>query len=128
MRRQAGCVCRSSAVVSSSVGGRTHLRDFSYGMNCAICHATDLSKFLAPTKTLLYMEASFGPNDYSGEVGPSFASSSLALRHGAKGHLVFADLRVEKLGKKPYSEIEKTKRFWLPTDDLSGPAGGWNLR
>ena len=98
-------------------------RDYTYAMNCAICHATDLSGFLEPTKTVLYMEGNLGPNDYSGQVGPAIVSQALALRHNNRGHLVMADLRVEKMDKKEYDKVSKTRRFWFPTDDTSGPGG-----
>ncbi len=106
-------------------------RDYSYAMNCGICHATDLSTFLEPTKTLLYMEGNLATNDYSGEVGPTFVSRSLAFRHGNRGHLIMADLHLAKMDKKEYDTIQGTKRFWFPTDDTSGPGGmnfGNNLR
>ncbi|MBI4659183.1 MAG: type II secretion system protein [Verrucomicrobia bacterium] len=102
---------------------RTAPRDYSYAMNCGICHATDLSNFLEPAKTLLFMEGNLGPNDYTGQVGPALVSRSLAMRHGNRGHLVLADLRVEKMDKRAYDQIEKTKRFWFPTEDTRGPGG-----
>jgi prepilin-type N-terminal cleavage/methylation domain-containing protein len=98
-------------------------RDFSYPMNCGICHATDLANFLEPTKTMMFMEANLATNDYSGMVGPLFDVRSIALRHGNRGHAVMADNHIEKLDKKKYDVAAKTKRFWFPTDDTSGPGG-----
>jgi prepilin-type N-terminal cleavage/methylation domain-containing protein len=48
----------------SSAGFRTvsRKRDFSYPMNCGICHATDLSKFIDPTKTMIFLEANLATN------------------------------------------------------------------
>ena len=108
---------------SGGFGSVNRPRDFSYAMNCGICHATDLSAFLEPTKTLLYMEASLATNDYSGMVGPSFEVRSLAVRHGDRGHTIMADLHIIKMSKKEYDTVDKTKRFWFPTDDTSGPGG-----
>jgi len=102
---------------------RLGARDYSYAMNCGICHATDLSRFLEPSKTLLYMEGNLATNDYTGQVGPAMVSQSLAFRHNNRGHLVMADLRIETMGKKQYDAVAKTKRFWFPTDDTSGPGG-----
>src|SRR4030095_12227907 len=48
-------------------GGRTQARDYSYSMNCAICHPTDLANFREPAKTLLLLEAELAPNDYTGQ-------------------------------------------------------------
>ena len=107
----------------SGFAARTGRRDFSYAMNCGICHATDLANFLEPTKTLLFMEANLATNDYSGQVGPSFVSHALAFRHGTSGNLIMADIHVEKMKKHIYDRAEKTKRFWFPTDDTRGPGG-----
>lgn len=114
----------------SSFASRNAPRDYSYAMNCGICHTTDLSAFFEPSKTLLYMEGNLGPNDYTGQVGPSLVSQSLAFRHGERGHMVFADLRMEKLNQKSFDLLAKTKRFWFPTDDTRGPGGNLagNLR
>ena len=98
-------------------------RDFSYPMNCGICHATDMANFLAPTKTMAFMEASLATNDYTGIVGPSVDVRSLAVRHGNRGNLVMADNHIEKMDKKKYDEVDKTKLFWFPTSDTSGPGG-----
>jgi len=116
-----------------SMGGfrdRTAPRDYSYAMNCGLCHETKIASFLAPSKTLLYMEANLGPTDYSGQVGPSagpsFAVSSLALRHNRRGHLILTDLHVENLLKPDFDRVAKTKRFWLPTDArLGAPQDGF---
>jgi prepilin-type N-terminal cleavage/methylation domain-containing protein len=104
-------------------GSVSRARDFSFAMNCGICHATDLSKFLEPTKTMVYMEANMATNDYSGQVGPSFQTRSLALRHNARGHLLMGDTHLERLNKRSYDRVERTKRFWFPTHDTSGPGG-----
>jgi prepilin-type N-terminal cleavage/methylation domain-containing protein len=118
-----------AAPAGGGFGGRTARRDYSYAMNCAICHATDLSTWREPPKTLLYMEAHMATNDYSGQVGPSMVSRSLALRHARRGHLVMGDLRVDKLDKKRYDAVERTTRFWFPTDDTRGPGGmGFGLQ
>lgn len=112
-----------AAPAGGAFGGRTARRDYSYAMNCGICHATDLARWRETPKTLLYMEAHLATNDYSGQVGPSMVSRSLALRHARRGHLVMGDLRVEKLDKKRYDALERTTRFWFPTDDTRGPGG-----
>jgi len=101
---------------TSGFGNRNFKRDYSYGMNCGICHTTKISAFVEPSKTLLYMEGNLGPNDYSGQVGPAMASTSLAFRHNARGQMAMSDLHVEKMLKRRYDEVAKTKRFWLPSD------------
>ncbi len=101
----------------SGFAARVHKRDYSYAMNCAICHATDLSKFVEPSKSMVYMEGNLATNDYSGQVGPSMVSRSLAVRHNNRGHLIMGDLHVAKMNKKEFDKADKTKRFWLPTDN-----------
>jgi type II secretory pathway pseudopilin PulG len=98
-------------------------RDYSFAMNCAICHANDLSQFLEPARTVIYMEGELGPNDYTGLVGPNLAVQSLAFRHRQRGHLIFGDLRLERMERRDFARVSRTKRFWFPTDDLSGPGG-----
>ena len=113
----------TSAAAGGTFGNTQHRRDYSYGMSCGMCHAGDTSSFKQPAKTLLYMEAYLSNNDYSGQVGPTIATHSLALRHGGKGNLLMADLHLERFKQKQADEAEKTKIFWFPTDDSTGPGG-----
>lgn len=103
--------------------GRNQARNYSYAMNCAICHATDLATFREPSKTMIYLEGDLAPNDYTGQVGPTMVSRSMAFRHNQRGHAVYGDLRVDRMNRKSYDVVAKTKRFWFPTDDTSGPGG-----
>ena len=92
-------------------------RDYSYGMNCIICHDSELSKFVAPTRTLVFMEATLDERDYSGMVGPvSFwhNSSIMAARHNGSGHLVFGDFHVARVKGNAAKTLARSKRFWLP--------------
>jgi prepilin-type N-terminal cleavage/methylation domain-containing protein len=114
---------RNRAAPPTGFGSRIHKRDYSYGMNCAICHATDLSKFVEPAKTMVLMEGNLATNDYSGQVGPSMVSRSLSLRHNGRGHLIMGDLHIEKMRKQEYDAAQRTRRFWEPTDP-SGRNGG----
>ena len=110
----------SPGQTTGGFGNRNHRRDYSYAMNCGICHSTGISTFLAPSKTLLYMEGNLGRDDYSGQVGPNLVAGALAYRHGQRGHTVMSDLHVERIRKQEYDVISKTKRFWLPTDNKLG--------
>ena len=102
-------------------GGTSHLRDYSFAMNCCICHGTDPSQFLAPSQTMLYMEANLDRNDYSGQVGPAFSTArALSTRHAGRGHLMFSDLHVETLNATNSTRLERSKRFWFPTADTRG--------
>jgi len=104
-------------------GNSLHRRDYSYSMNCGLCHEGDTSKFVAPARTLLFMEADLARNDYSGQVGPSFASRAISIRHNRRGHLVFSDFHLESVKTKIADQMERSKRFWFPTADMSGPGG-----
>jgi len=114
---------RSAALPTPTFGVTSGRRDFSYAMNCGICHATALSSFLEPVKTLVYMEGDLGLNDYTGQVGPAITSRAMSFRHNNRGHLVMADFHIEKKSRKDYDKVQKTKRFWFPTDDTRGPGG-----
>ena len=98
-------------------------RDYSYAMNCGLCHESDPSKFVAPTRTLLFMEADLARNDYSGQVGPAIATRALSTRHNRHGHLVFSDLHLEIVNATNASRLERSERFWFPTADKTGPGG-----
>jgi prepilin-type N-terminal cleavage/methylation domain-containing protein len=116
---------RPTTAVQAPTGfaNRTAKRDYSYAMNCGICHMTDLGRWLQPSRTMLYMEGALGPNDYTGQVGPSMVTRSLAFRHNQRGHLVMGDLHVEKQRRKEFDAAAKTVRFWYPTDDASERRG-----
>ena len=100
-------------------------REYSYAMNCVLCHETDATKFAAPTRTFLFMEPNLAPDDYFGVVGPMpFMGSSVHAvsgRHNGRGHLVFSDFHLEKVNAKTAANLERSKRFWLPT--LADPFG-----
>jgi prepilin-type processing-associated H-X9-DG protein len=65
----------------------------------------------------------FGQNDYSGQVGPTFATRALSTRHNNRGHLVFGDLHVERVNTRKSDQLERSKTFWFPTGDMTGPGG-----
>ncbi len=104
-------------------GATQSKRDYSYAMNCGLCHVNDPSKFISPVRTLLFMEADLGRNDYSGQVGPAVGSRTLSTRHNNRGHLMFSDFHVETVKAATAAKLERSKRFWFPTSDMSGPGG-----
>jgi prepilin-type N-terminal cleavage/methylation domain-containing protein len=104
-------------------GNTLHPRDYSYAMNCGLCHESDPSKFIAPGRTLLFMEADLARNDYSGQVGPVMASRAVSTRHRGRGHLVFSDFHLETTNAKRAESLEKSRTFWFPTAETSGPGG-----
>ena len=104
-------------------GGTQAKRDYSYAMNCGLCHVSDPSKFISPGRTLLFMEADLGSNDYSGQAGPSVGTRTLSTRHNNRGHMMFSDFHVETVNAKTAIRLERSKRFWFPTTDMTGPGG-----
>ena len=114
---------RPAGAPTGGFGFVNKMRDFSFPMNCGICHATDLANFLEPVNTMVFMEANIATNDYSGIVGPQVETRSISLRHGNRGHVIMADNHLELLNKASYDTLSKTKRFWFPTADMTGPGG-----
>lgn len=104
-------------------GNSLYPRDYSYAMNCGLCHESDPAKFLAPTRTLVFMEADLARDDYSGQVGPTFATRAISTRHNNRGHLVFGDLHEERVKISKADQYERSQRFWFPTGDMTGPGG-----
>jgi prepilin-type N-terminal cleavage/methylation domain-containing protein len=92
-------------------------RDFSFAMNCALCHVQDLSAFMEPSKTLLFMEPKLTPNQYTGVSAPGGADS-IALRHQKRGHIMFGDLHIEAFDKKAFDKANRDRRFWYPNDQM----------
>ncbi len=99
-------------------GPTTRPRDYTFAMNCCICHATESSQFLTPSRTLLYMEANLHRNDYSGQVGPGLSASHLlATLHDQRGHMLMTDLHVNAVNATNAAVLGRSKSFWFPTDD-----------
>jgi prepilin-type N-terminal cleavage/methylation domain-containing protein/prepilin-type processing-associated H-X9-DG protein len=107
-------------------GSRNARRDYSYAMNCGLCHEEEMGTFIAPSETMLLMEAVMATNDYSGQAGPTFGSRTLSIRHNGRGHDLMTDGHVERLNAKQSLAVERKKRFWFPTDNTAGP-GGMNI-
>lgn len=105
--------------LSSTRVAPSALRDNSYVMNCIICHDTDTTRFVAPTRTLLFMEANLAAADHSGVVGPhaqaGITNTTIWLRHNGRGHLVFCDSHTEWVNGKSFMRLDRSNRFWAPT-------------
>jgi prepilin-type processing-associated H-X9-DG protein len=103
--------------------GRKGKRDYSYAMNCGLCHEEETSTFIAPAETMFLMEAVMAKDDYSGQAGPTFGSHTLTIRHNKRGHYIMSDGHVERMNQPQSIAAEKKKRFWFPTENTSGPGG-----
>lgn len=103
--------------------GRKGTRDYSYAMNCGLCHEEETSTFKTPAETMFLMEAVMAKDDYSGQAGPTFGSHTLTIRHNKRGHYVMSDGHVERMNQAQSIAAEKKKRFWFPTDNTLGPGG-----
>jgi prepilin-type N-terminal cleavage/methylation domain-containing protein len=106
---------RSPTGTRVTVTPRTKIREYSYAMNCSICHATALSGFKEPGATVIYLEAVLGPTDFSGQVPPM--STSLAFRHNKRGNLIMGDLSIKTMDKKTFDSASRKTRFWQPNDN-----------
>lgn len=116
---------RLPAGARQPLGNHVARRDYSYAMNCAICHSTDVAQWRQPAGTVLYLEAVLAPMDYSGVAGPgTMASSSLATRHNLRGQVVFGDLHQERLKRSEFDRAARDPYFWFPTEERRGP-GAW---
>lgn len=110
----------------NNFGNTVGKRDYSYAMNCGLCHVNDTTRFISPADTMVYMEALLATNDYSGQAGPAFGDHTLSLRHNVRGHYLMADQHVIRVNKLQSLTLEKKKRFWFPTDDTTA-ANGMNI-
>ena len=103
----------------STRNGLAANRQSSYSMNCVICHDSETARFVAPTKTFLFMEANLSASDNTGMIGPAafqgVSAKAVSTRHNGRGHLVFCDFHVERVNAKTGAKLERSKRFWLPT-------------
>jgi prepilin-type N-terminal cleavage/methylation domain-containing protein len=117
-------LCPTDTMALQSVPAPTK-RDYSYAMNCFICHDTDTAKFLAPTRTMLLMEANLAPTDFSGVVGPwarlGINNTSISLRHNRRGYILFTDSHLEKVNAKTADKLMRSNRFWSPVGSAGLP-------
>jgi prepilin-type N-terminal cleavage/methylation domain-containing protein len=113
-------------------------RAHSYVLNCVMCHAKDTFKCWAPSRTIFFLEAANikmgSPFNTSGVVSPPTgplgrfafgATGDLAVRHNQRGHLLMADIHVEKMKKKQFDQTSQSdERFWYPNDKITVGGGG----
>jgi prepilin-type N-terminal cleavage/methylation domain-containing protein/prepilin-type processing-associated H-X9-DG protein len=117
-------LCPTDKLVLNRVNP-TPIRNYSYAMNCIICHETDTVKFVNPTRTLLFGEADLRNIDYTGLVGPTVwmgSTNGFCLRHNNRAHLIYADTHVAKVKAVDVQQLVKSRSFWLPyptTDSLT---------
>jgi len=105
-----------------TINPRTKMREYSFAMNCSICHATALSGFKDPAATVIYLEAVLTPTDFSGQVPP--VNTALAFRHNRRGNLIMGDLSIKAMDKKSFDAASRTRRFWYPNDNQDNTMTG----
>ncbi|HTG43688.1 MAG TPA: type II secretion system protein [Verrucomicrobiae bacterium] len=108
---------RSATGTPLNINFKQPKREYSYAMNCSICHATALSGFKEPAATVVFLEAVLGPTDFSGQIGPSTGNNVLAFRHRKKGNLIMGDMSVRSMDKKSFDKASRLTRFWNPNDN-----------
>jgi prepilin-type N-terminal cleavage/methylation domain-containing protein len=100
------------------------IRTCSYAINCFTCHVNDTSRYLAATRTLLFLETDMAPNDVSGLVGPKNykgTSSAVTSRHNGTGHVMLCDSHIEKVKTATAECLQNSKLFWLPVPTDNDP-------
>lgn len=112
------CPTDQLAMLGAKIRSNTSsIRNFSYAMNCILCHDNDASKYVAPARSFLFMEPNLGPDDSSGEVGPVVwmgVTNAMSSRHNGTGHVVFCDFHIERIKGAAATKLERSKSFWLP--------------
>ncbi len=98
--------------------------DHSYQISCMMCHAHDITRSLAPSRTVYFVEVTNQSRGFTtGMTGminlSSPAASQMAFRHNNREHFVFVDMHAERLNQKQYLAESADKRFWYPTDDTT---------
>jgi prepilin-type N-terminal cleavage/methylation domain-containing protein/prepilin-type processing-associated H-X9-DG protein len=110
---------------------RAPVVDHSYTMNCRMCHASDVTKCLAPAKTAYFVEGTNLPANAMGTsvappgdaFGPfSTSGGNLTLRHSARAQLLMVDTHVERK-KAQQLNIALDRRLWLPNDTITFSPG-----
>lgn len=109
----------------------------SYAFNCMNCHAHDPAKCIAPSRTILFIEATNLPTTgtfQAGLVSPPGAGVPIAInsgpgvlatRHNQRGFLLMNDLHVEKMKKKQFDEnTQSDKQFWYPNEKTNAGGAG----
>lgn len=99
------------------------IRDYSYSMNCLMCHDIDSAQFATPVRTLLLMEPALAPSDFSGLVGPitEFGGTNrITARHRGTGMLLFCDYHVERVKTWTFATLDANRSFWIPADVSDG--------
>jgi prepilin-type N-terminal cleavage/methylation domain-containing protein len=112
------------------------VRQHSYGINCMMCHAHDVTTVVSPSQTLMFVEATnvamnvvISPSPMAGLVSaPPFPPASLvptgiAFRHNRRGLLLFVDTHVQKMNKKQFDSAQQLKRFWYPNNQTDRSGG-----
>lgn len=112
-------------------------RAHSYAFNCMMCHAHDAVNCIAPSRTLLFLEATnlvttplyrsgmVSPPGSTGVPAPFGAPGVLATRHNQRGHMLMADIHVEKMKKKQFDDRTLSdKQFWYPNDKTNVGGSG----
>ena len=112
-----------------SSGPSNSVRPSSYAMNCILCHASDMSRFTAPARTLLLMEPNLAPQDVLGVVGPvpwmGTSNNIISSRHTGFGHVLFCDSHFEKIKTVAAEKLESSNRFWLPAPSSDSTVMGF---
>ena len=110
------------------------VRQNSYGINCMMCHAHDVTSVISPSQTLMFVEATNVGQSATSLAGlvpapppppavPSLLPTGIAYRHNQRGLLLFVDTHVQKMNKKQVEAASRFKQFWYPNNQTDRSGG-----
>ena len=97
----------------------------SYSVNCAMCHAHDVSAALTPSQTVFFLESrtnsvpGYPLQSDLGIIGPM---AGLSARHNLRGTLLMIDNHVETMNVQQFTAASSSSRrlqFWYPTGETN---------
>jgi prepilin-type processing-associated H-X9-DG protein len=103
--------------------------DHTYAMNCAMCHAKDMTKVRSPSRTAFILESTNLPQTTLGAIiydgttrMPLIGHNQPGFRHNQRVHIVMADSHLERMNAQQYKSASKFDEFWFPNErrDVGG--------
>jgi hypothetical protein len=89
--------------------------DHSFQMPCMTCHAHDPSAFLAPSRSVYFLEVVNQSRGFYTGIATLPTPTQMAFRHNQREHFLFADTHAESLSRTEYTNAVTDQRFWYPT-------------
>lgn len=97
----------------------TGVIDHNYQMTCMMCHARDVTKCLAPSRTVYFLETTNPIPLYPGGLAIPPSPTHMAFWHNQREHFLMTDTHVETLARSEYTNAVSDPRFWYPTEETT---------